>query len=51
MSAINEKAGHMVTLTEKEDTSLVAGIIIKLGALVIDGSLENKLKQVGERLG
>ena len=50
LSAINEKTGHMVTLTEKEDASLIAGIIIKMGALVIDGSLENKLKQMGDKL-
>ena len=51
LSIINEKIGRMVAFTEKEDNSLLAGIIVKLGALVIDGSLENKLRQVEEKLG
>ncbi|MDO8525377.1 MAG: F0F1 ATP synthase subunit delta [Candidatus Omnitrophota bacterium] len=50
-AAISAKAGHAVSLSEKEDKGLIAGIIVKLGAIVIDGSLENKLKQAEERLG
>jgi len=47
--AISERAGHSVSLAEKEEKALVAGVVVKLGALVIDGSLENKLKQVRMR--
>ncbi len=50
-SAISAKVGREVSLSEKEDKGLIAGIIVKLGAIVIDGSLENKLRQTEERLG
>ena len=45
-SLIFEKIGHKVDFNEKEDKGLVAGVVINLGTLVIDGSLENRLKQV-----
>ena len=48
--AISERAGHDISLVETEEKGLVAGVIVKLGSLVIDGSLENKLRQVEERL-
>ena len=51
LSAISERAGRDISLVEKEEKGLVAGVIVKLGSLVIDGSLENKLRQVEERLG
>lgn len=51
VTAISDRAGRDIVLTEKEDRSLGAGVVIKLGALIIDGSLENKLKQAGRRLG
>lgn len=47
--AISEKTGREISLVEREEKSLVAGIVVKLEALVIDGSLENKLRQVEER--
>lgn len=37
------KLGYELTIEEKIDTSLIVGIVIKLGGLVIDGSLKNKL--------
>ena len=49
VSAISEKTGHTVSLVDKDSEGLVAGIIVKLGALMIDGSLENKLRQVRMR--
>lgn len=50
LSAVKGKAGRAVSLAEKEDKSAVAGIVIKLGSIVIDGSLENKLTQIAENL-
>ncbi|MFA5143641.1 MAG: F0F1 ATP synthase subunit delta [Candidatus Omnitrophota bacterium] len=47
---INERVGRTITLTESLDKALVAGVVIKLDSLIIDGSLENKLKQIQERL-
>jgi len=44
-SLLREKTGHEVTLHEKEDPKLVAGIIIKVGTILIDGSLDNRLRQ------
>ncbi|MCQ9207742.1 MAG: F0F1 ATP synthase subunit delta [Omnitrophica bacterium] len=48
-SAIFSKMGRKIQFDDKEDKSLVAGVVIKLGALVIDASLENRLKQFEQR--
>ena len=48
-SAIFSKMGRKVEFEDKEDKTLVAGVVIKLGALVIDASLENRLKQLEQR--
>jgi F0F1-type ATP synthase delta subunit len=44
-SLLNEKFGVDVTIDEKVDASLLAGIAIKLGSLEIDGSLLNRYKE------
>ena len=38
-----DKLGHSVSLEEKSDPGLIAGLIIQLGGLVVDGSLKSKL--------
>ncbi len=40
---LSEKLGYRVALEEKIDATLIVGMEIKLGGLVIDGSLKNKL--------
>lgn len=42
---LTAKLGTPVTLEEKVDPSLVLGMVIKLGGLIIDGSLKNKLNR------
>jgi F-type H+-transporting ATPase subunit b len=44
-SLLSDRAGHGITLHEKEDPKLVAGLIIKVGTILIDGSLDNRLRQ------
>ncbi|MDD5428351.1 MAG: F0F1 ATP synthase subunit delta [Candidatus Omnitrophica bacterium] len=51
LSAVSERAGREAALAERDDKALIAGVIVKFGSLVIDGSLENRLKQAEERLG
>ena len=46
VSVITQKAGHKISFAEKEDKALVAGVIIKLGTVIIDGSLENRLRHI-----
>ncbi len=41
----SEKLGKDVAIEEKVDDSLIIGIIIRLGGLIIDGSLKNKLSK------
>jgi F0F1-type ATP synthase membrane subunit b/b' len=50
LSAVSKKVGRKISLSEKEDKNLVAGVVIKLGeSLVIDGSLENRLRQLEQK--
>jgi len=47
---IHDSLGYQIPLREVEDSQLVAGILIKLGTILIDGSLNNRLKQVEKGL-
>ncbi len=42
---LKEKLGRDVTLTEATDGRLVAGLMITLGSLVLDGSLKSKVRK------
>jgi F0F1-type ATP synthase delta subunit len=44
--ALSEKLGGPVTLKEQSDPALITGLIVQIGALIIDGSLRNKLRKV-----
>ncbi|MBL7069366.1 MAG: F0F1 ATP synthase subunit delta [Candidatus Omnitrophica bacterium] len=46
VSSVSDKLGHKIELDEKEDKKLIAGVVLKLGRFVIDGSLENNLKHI-----
>jgi len=45
-----QKLGYKVPFEKKEDSNLIAGIVVKLGTFVIDASLNNRLKRIGEAL-
>lgn len=45
-----KKIGKEISLEEKLDENIIAGIVIKLGSLLIDGSLSGKLKEAAEAL-
>lgn len=47
---LSSKLKMEIELKEKIDDSLVAGILIKLGNLILDGSLANKLRIATEQL-
>lgn len=44
-SIISEKAGTNVTIKERIDPGIIAGLIIQIGPLTLDGSLRNKLNK------
>jgi F-type H+-transporting ATPase subunit b len=48
---LSTKAGRALELKEKEDKALIAGVIIKIGDLIIDGSLANRLEETRARMG
>lgn len=48
--SISKKTGRNISLEELIDKSLIAGMTIKLGSLIIDGSLSGKLKEACEAL-
>ena len=47
-AVLSKKTGKKIALEEKIDKEVIAGITIKLGSLVIDGSLAGKLKEAVE---
>ncbi len=49
-SALKQKFGKDVIIREKTDASILGGIIIKAGDLVIDGSLAENLKKIRDNL-
>jgi F0F1-type ATP synthase delta subunit len=42
---IKDSLGEGITLKEEIDPKVVAGIVISIGSLVLDGSLKNKIKE------
>ena len=46
MSVLSSKLGRTVTLNVTHNPEIVSGLIIKMGALIIDGSIKNKLKKL-----
>lgn len=49
ISIVLKRLGHKVPIEAKEDKTLVAGVVIKLDTLIIDGSLENRLRQLEQK--
>lgn len=47
---ISKKASRQIDLKEKLDKDLIAGAIVKIGDLIIDGSLSNRLEETRARL-
>jgi F0F1-type ATP synthase delta subunit len=43
-AAVSKRAGKKVSLSEKTDKEVVAGAVIKLGSIIIDGSVTGRLK-------
>ena len=48
---LSEKMGHDVKINEEIDEGLIAGLVVKIDSMVIDGSLMNKLKKAIPLLG
>jgi F-type H+-transporting ATPase subunit delta len=42
--------GKQVKISVKEDSSLIGGMIIRVGDKVIDGSLSGQIKQLANKL-
>ena len=47
---LSSKLNKEIELTERIDDSVMAGILIKLGSLILDGSLANKLRIATDQL-
>ncbi len=42
---LKDTFGHEITIEEQIDPKIVAGLVINVGSLVLDGSLKNKIKE------
>jgi len=45
-TVLSSKLGRNITLTEKIEDDVVAGLLVEIGSFLIDGSIKNKLKKV-----
>jgi F0F1-type ATP synthase delta subunit len=43
---LQDTLGCPIELEEKTDTAIISGLIINLGGLILDGSLQNKLRKI-----
>jgi len=50
-TAFARKASRTLDLKEKIDKNLIAGVFIKIGNLIIDGSLANRIEEVRKKMG
>lgn len=50
LNILKEKTGKNIILEERIDQGIIAGVSIKLGSMVIDASLAEKLREAGEKL-
>lgn len=50
IAALKKKLGREVTLVTETDTTLIGGVVIRAGDLVIDGSAQAKLASLGQAL-
>jgi len=48
---IGGKVSRKLDIREKIDTGLIAGMLIKIGNLIIDGSLANRIEEVRKKMG
>lgn len=48
--ALGRATGHTVKVTLKQDRSLIAGVVVRMGDRVLDGSLARRLAILGDRL-
>ncbi len=49
-SALKKKLGREVTITTQTDKSLLGGVIIRAGDMVIDGSVKTQLEKISHSL-
>ncbi|MFH0986390.1 MAG: F0F1 ATP synthase subunit delta [Candidatus Omnitrophota bacterium] len=49
-SAFRQSVGYEVPWVEKKDAKIAVGLVIRLGSIIIDGSLENRMRQAGREL-
>lgn len=49
--ALRAKLGREVEITTQEDASLIGGVRIRAGDMVIDGSVQGRLQQLANELG
>jgi F-type H+-transporting ATPase subunit delta len=49
-AALAGSLGKKVILSQRKDPALLGGLQVRVGGLIIDGSLRNRLKRIGENL-
>ena len=50
-AALEARLGRKITITSEKDTTLIGGIHIRAGDMVIDGSVRGQLQQLSNELG
>ncbi|MDD5438963.1 MAG: F0F1 ATP synthase subunit delta [Candidatus Omnitrophica bacterium] len=47
---VSKKVSHNVEFTTKKDPSIMGGVMLRFGTLVLDGSIRKKLKETSEQM-
>lgn len=50
VTRLEEKTGNSITLSESVDPDIVGGLVLRVGGVVVDGSLRSRLDGLGDAL-
>ena len=51
MNSLEKTAGKKVDMTIEEDSSLLGGVVVRVGDIIYDGSIKTQLNNIKSLLG
>jgi F-type H+-transporting ATPase subunit delta len=50
MARVAEVTGRRVELTQRVDPGIIGGLVLRVGDVIVDGSLQSRIRQLRRRL-